>query len=88
MNESPTPTKAGTTPTQPTLRSDGLTAPDPQSHDCWPSTPIARFCYRCDIRRHEAETILAEQSACLHPTATCDECGAEIGIVMDVKETR
>ena len=58
MNESPTPTKAGTTPTQPTLRSDGLTAPDPQSHDCWPSTP------------------------------TCDECGAEIGIVMDVKETR
>lgn len=45
-------------------------------------------CYRCDIRRHEAETILAEQSACLHPTATCDECGAEIGIVMDGKETR
>lgn len=45
-------------------------------------------CYRCDIRRHEAETIFAEQSACLHPTATCDECGAEIGIVMDVKETR
>ena len=31
MNESPTPTKAGTTPTQPTLRSDGLAAPDPQS---------------------------------------------------------
>ena len=45
-------------------------------------------CYRCDIRRHEAETIFAEQSACLHLTATCDECGAEIGIVMEGKETR
>lgn len=35
-------------------------------------------CYRCDLSRHEAETIAAEQAACLHPTVTCDECGAEI----------
>ena len=43
-------------------------------------------CYRCDIRRHEAETIFAEQSACLHPTATCDECGAEIQRRTHLKE--
>ncbi len=35
-------------------------------------------CYRCDLSRHEAEAILAERSACLHPAVTCDECGAEI----------
>ena len=35
-------------------------------------------CYRCDLSRHEAETILAEQAACHHPTVTCDDCGAEI----------
>ena len=35
-------------------------------------------CYRCDLSRHEAETIAAEQAACLHLTVTCDECGAEI----------
>ena len=34
-------------------------------------------CYRCDLSRDEAETLAAEQSACLHPTVTCDDCGAE-----------
>ena len=41
-------------------------------------TELVPGCYRCDLSRHEAETILAEQSACLHPEVTCDECGAEI----------
>ena len=41
-------------------------------------TELVPGCYRCDLSRHEAETIAAEQAACLHPTVTCDECGAEI----------
>ena len=38
-------------------------------------TELVPGCYRCDLSRHEAETIFAEQAACLHPTVTCDECG-------------
>ena len=41
-------------------------------------TELVPGCYRCDLSRHEAETIAAEQAACLHPMVTCDECGAEI----------
>ena len=35
-------------------------------------TELVPGCYRCDLSRHEAETIFAEQAACLHPTVTCD----------------
>ncbi len=35
-------------------------------------------CYRCDLSHAEAESILAEQAACAHPTVTCDDCGKEI----------
>ena len=41
-------------------------------------TELVPGCYRCDLSRHEAETIFAEQAACQHLTVTCDECGAEI----------
>lgn len=41
-------------------------------------TELVPGCYRCDLSRHEAEAIFAEQSACLHLTVTCDDCGAEL----------